>query len=172
MKIIAAVVGLFIASPAMAETALKPPLADIGFLVGRWQSDDGQVADTGETSKGESLITIEADGGALLRRDKTTTFDKNGESSSSFAQLMMIYREGDAVKAIYEDGEGHLIRYDSVTVTPGKAVTFNSAPGAGPVFRLTYEAKAPDVLAVTFGMIAPGSADLHLIASGTLRRAK
>lgn len=160
-----------LAAPALAQPPLKPPLADVAFLVGQWKADDGKVADTGETSRGTSVITIEADGNALLRRDTTQTF-KNGKPGGRFSQLMTIYAEAGSLRADYVDGEGHVIHYASADVTPGKAVTFTSAPGAGPSFRLRYELQSPRTLAVQFGMIAPGQITLHPIASGTLRRAR
>lgn len=172
MRLITVFVALCVASSAMAEPTLKAPLADLGFLVGEWKSDNGKVADTGGTSKGRSLISVEADGGAILRRDRTDVFDANGKPAGGFSQLMMIYPEGGAIKAVYEDGEGHLIHYDSSEVSPGSSVTFTSAPGAGPVFRLTYQRQSADTLSVRFGMIPPGLTDFHLIASGTLKRAK
>lgn len=55
-------------------------------------------------------------------------------------------------------------------VTPGKAVTFATAPGAGPVFRLTYQAESPQLLKVTFGMVPPGQTEFRVIATGSLRR--
>ncbi len=69
---------------------------------------------------------------------------------------MLIYPEGDAIKAVYEDGERHLIHYTSTALTAGKSVTFESAPGPGPVFRLSYSLTAPDTLSVTFGMVTAG----------------
>ena len=157
------------ASAVFAQAPLKPDLAGLGFLVGQWKSNDGKVADTDGTSNGTSTISIEADGTALLRRDHTETFDAKGKSSSGFDQIMTIYSENGTVHADYVDGEGHVIHYASATVVAGKSVTFDSAPGAGPAFRLVYELQAPATLAVSFGMTQSGQ--FHPIASGTLTRA-
>lgn len=163
-------VALCGASPAFAQAALKPDLAGLGFMVGQWKSDDGKVADTGGTSNGTSTISIEADGAALLRRDHTETLDAKGKSTGGFDQIMTIYSENGALHADYVDGEGHVIHYTSASVVAGKSVTFDSAPGAGPVFRLVYELRAPTTLAVSFGMTQSGQ--FHPIASGTLTRAQ
>jgi len=160
--------ALCCASAVFAQAPLKPDLAGLGFLVGQWKSNDGKVADTDGTSNGTSTISIEADGTALLRRDHTETFDAKGKSSSGFDQIMMIYFENGAVRADYVDGEGHVIHYASANVVAGKSVTFDSAPGAGPAFRLVYELQAPATLAVSFGMTQSGQ--FHPIASGTLSR--
>jgi hypothetical protein len=85
---------------------------------------------------------------------------------------MLIYPDTGGLKADYVDGEGHAIHYTSATVTPDKSVTFTSAAGQGPVFRLTYEAQSLDVLAITFGMTPPGQSEFRPIATGTLKRAR
>jgi hypothetical protein len=158
------------ASPGFAQTTLKPDLAGLGFMVGQWKSDDGKVSDTGGTSNGTSTISIEADGAALLRRDHTETFDAKGKSTGGFDQIMTIYSENGALRADYVDGEGHVIHYTSASVVAGKSVTFDSAAGGGPVFRLVYELSAPATLAISFGMTQSGQ--FHPIASGTLTRAQ
>lgn len=170
MKFLAFAVSVCLASPAIAQTALKPALAPLGFLVGNWKSDDGKVADTGGTSKGGSLVSVQSDGWALLRQDHTELFDKDGKPAGGFHQTMVIYPDNGAIHADYVDGEGHAIHYVSAEVAPGKSVTFAGAPGQGPVFRLTYELQAPGVLMVTFGMTPPGQTEFRPIATGTLRK--
>jgi hypothetical protein len=170
--LLALALALGLSSPAIAQSTLKPELAGIAFLVGDWSTGagTGKVIDTGGTSTGSSHVTIEADGGALLRRDHTQTFDKNGKPAGGFSQLMMIYSQGGTIRADYEDGEGHVIHYTSAKVTPGKSVTFSSAPDDGAVFQLTYEFKAPDTLAITFGLTPRGTTVFHPIATGTLTK--
>lgn len=170
MKLCAAALAASLAVPAMAATPLAPEIAGAGFLVGTWRSDDGVVADAGQTSKGTSIISVEADGHALLRRDHTVTFDKSGKAAEDFSQVMLITPGNGTLMADYADGGGHVIHYVSATIISGKSVVLKSAPGAGPVFQLGYELKAPDTLTVTFGMIPPGQTELHAIAQGTLHR--
>jgi len=162
--------SLCLASPALAQGALKPTLAPLGFLVGNWKSDDGKVAETGGTSKGGSTISAQSDGWALLRQDHTELFDKDGKPAGGFHQTMVIYPDNGAMHGDYVDGEGHAIHYVAAEIAAGKSVTFSSAPGQGPQFRLRYELEAPGVLAVSFGMIPPGQKEFHPIASGTLRK--
>jgi hypothetical protein len=184
MRLITAAAILLLATQAIAQpsdidardraylTGIKVALLPIAFLLGNWESGEGKVADTGGTSKGGSVMTMESDGSAILRRDHTELFDKAGKPAGSFHQTMLIYPEGPTLKADYVDGEGHAIHYVSATVTPGKSVTFTSAAGQGPVFRLTYELQSADVLAITFGMTPPGANEFRPIATGTLKRAK
>ena len=173
--IIAGWLSLFLVAPAFAQPVLKPALQPLAFLVGSWDSGEGKVADTGGTSKGGSVFTVESDGAAILRRDHTELFDKAGHPSGGFHQTMLIYSDNDRLKADYVDGEGHAIHYAAVKMVAGKSVTFmgvNDARDRGPTFKLTYDMKAPGMLAVDFGMTPPGGSEFHAIATGTLKRAK
>jgi len=105
MRLITATVLLLLATPALAAPALKPALAPVAFLVGTWVSGEGKVADTGGKSKGGSMMTVESDGSAILRRDHTETFDRAGKPAGSFHQTMLIYPDNGGLKADYVDGE-------------------------------------------------------------------
>jgi hypothetical protein len=168
-----ALTTLALATPALAQPALKGPLAGLSFLVGAWKADAGKVADTGQTSVGTSSFTAEADGNALLRRDRTELTNPDGKAAGGFSQVMLIHAAGAGLGAAYVDGEGHVIRYEKVTVKPGRSAVFTSASGDGqPAFRLSYELKGPDALQVDFGMLPPGSSTLRPIATGVLHRVK
>jgi hypothetical protein len=158
-------------SGANAQTVtLKPELSPIGFLVGQWVNGSGKVSDTGGTAKGTSSIEPEAGGSVLLRRDHTELFGPDGKSTGRFDQIMMIYAESGTLHADYADGD-HIIHYTSATVVPGHSVTFATAavPGA-PTFSLTYEASAPDTLAIQFEMEPPSQTTFRPIATGTLHK--
>ena len=166
---------MLLATPAFAEPALKPALAPLAFLVGDWDSGEGKVAETGGTSKGGSVFTVESDGAAILRRDHTELFGKDGKPAGGFHQTMLIYPDGNNLHADYVDGEGHAIHYTAVETVAGKSITFmgmNEAQDRGPTFKLTYDMKAPGTLAVSFGMTAPGGSEFRPIATGTLKRAQ
>jgi hypothetical protein len=172
MRPLAFTLALALAAAPAAAAPPKGPLAGLAFLVGEWRADDGVVPDVHGVSRGRSTIAAEANGAALVRRDRTEVFDAAGKPINAFEQSMLVYAEAGGVKADYVDGEGHVIHYVSAEVVPGQAVTFVSAPGAGPVFRLRYEAKGADAVAVTFGLTPPGGAPFQTIATGTLRRAR
>jgi hypothetical protein len=159
-----------VAVSAFSQAPAKISIADLEFLVGRWGAGVGVVAETGGTSKGSSVITIEANGMALLRRDHTDLFDKAGKPTGGFESLMLIYPEGDTWRAEYTDGQ-HVIHYREAQVVAGKSVTFLSAREAGaPIFRLRYDLATPAELNVDFGIAPPGAATFNPIASGSLRR--
>ncbi len=172
MKAILLAVVLAAAPAAASAQPLKPGLAGLDFLLGRWTSvAPGAVAETGGTATGVSSFTAEAGGQVILRRDHTELRDTKGAAQGGFDQLMTIWPEGGAVRADYADGT-HIIHYTAAEVAPGRSVTFSSAaaPGA-PAFRLTYAATAPGMMTVTFGMVPPGDAPFQPIATGSLRRA-
>jgi hypothetical protein len=160
----------FLLSGAALAQSVSPQLAGLSFLIGNWQAGRGNVAETGETSKGHSTFTLEAGGNVILRKDRTELFSASGTPAGSFDQVMMIYPEGDAIRADYSDGT-HVIHYIRADVVAGRSVTFVSASRAdAPTFRLRYELPDPTTLAVTFEMAPPGSTTFHPIATGTLTR--
>src|ERR1700761_9146497 len=126
----AAIAAICAGSPALSQPALQTPLAALGFLVGHWSSGNGVVADTGGTSKGVSDIIVDANGGALLRRDHTDLFDKSGKPAGGFDQIMLIYPEAGTLRADYSDGQ-HVIHYTKADVVSGKSVVFTSAAPSG-----------------------------------------
>lgn len=167
-----AVAMALLAGAAGAQSApLKLGLAGLAFLIGDWASGRGRVAQTGGTSTGSSSIEPVAGGAALLRRDHTNLFDASGKSAGGFDQVMMIYPQGDTLRADYVDG-GHVIHYTSAVVVAGKSVTFASEARPGvPAFRLSYTLATPATLAVSFSMAPPGTTEFHPIATGTLTKA-
>jgi hypothetical protein len=62
----------------------------------------------------------------------------------------------DKARANYYDNEGHIIEYIAEWSADGTNLTFNSKPGSGPQFRLTYKKLTPDSFSVTFEMAPPG----------------
>lgn len=174
MRIAAVVIIAFLTfgTVARAQTVqLKPELAGLLFLAGRWGSGSGIVAETGGSSRGTSIITSDANGGVLLRRDHTDLFDASGKATGAFDQVMMIYAEGGAIHADYADGD-HVIHYTSATVVPGSSVIFATAISAGaPAYRLSYTKTDADTLAIRFEIEPPGQSAFRPIATGTLKRA-
>lgn len=170
MKTIAIALALAGVAASVEAQTLKPELAGLSFLVGKWSSGKGVVAETGGSSAGSSNFKVEANGAVLLRQDRTELFDKAGKPTGAFDQVMMIYSENGALHGDYSDGT-HIIHYVDADVSQGKSVAFSSTKNAGaPVFRLTYTLTAPDTLSVSFGIIPPGGTAFAPIATGTLRR--
>jgi hypothetical protein len=166
----AASLGLLLQMAAGARAApLAQALSGLDFLLGAWTCGDGKVAETGGSSKGASVMTGEAGGAVLLRRDHTELFDKSGKPAGNFEQIMTIYNEHGSIHADYFDGS-HIIHYVSASIIPGRSVIFTTAfvPGA-PAFRLIYEVSGRS-LSVDFAMAPPGQTNFRPIAAGTLQR--
>ncbi|MGE5497543.1 MAG: hypothetical protein ACM3Q2_05720 [Syntrophothermus sp.] len=70
---------------------------------------------------------------------------------------MIIYREGNLIKASYYDNEGHKIDYAvSVALDPLK-ITFESAPSqSAPQFRLIYDFLSGKKVNNIFEIAMPG----------------
>jgi hypothetical protein len=172
MRIYAALYCLMltVSMPAMASE-VAPDLSGVAFLTGEWVAGKGVVADTGGTSTGRSIMSAEAGGHVLLRRDHTDLFDPSGKPAGGFDQIMMIYPEGGTLRADYSDGS-HVIHYDHAEIEPRRSVTFTSVARPGqPVFRLSYFLSAPDRIAIAFAVQPPGSSTFQPIANGILTRA-
>lgn len=177
-----AVAGLVLAglgSPAIAEApappsppppSLAPALAPVAFLVGNWAGFDGTVAQTGGSARGTSVVTPEAGGAVLLRRDHTEVRDASGVPMGGFDQIIIIYAVGETLHADYTDGR-HVILYNDAKIDPGRSVVFTSSAGVGLArFRLTYRVDGPTTLAVDFSMTSPGKDDFQSVAQGHLHR--
>jgi hypothetical protein len=88
---------------------------------------------------------------------------------------MTIYVEGDSVRALYVDNEGHVIRYVSPTTGDAgasSAVLVSDPSQQGPAFRLTYVPTAEGAVAGTFEIARPGSTDFKAYLSWRMSRPK
>jgi hypothetical protein len=131
--------------PMAAQTAAnsKPdPWKALNFLEGTWTAK--ALGDSGAAASGRYTFQRELDGHVLARH---STSDPNCKGPATFdcahGDLLYIFEDspGQALKAIYFDNEGHVIRYDVSTPT-STSVIFLSEPASGPQFRLTYELKS------------------------------
>jgi hypothetical protein len=103
----------------------------LDFLAGQWIG----VAGAKETPLGPGQGTFsfqpELNHKILVRRNQARY-----DSGVSHDDLMIIYLEG-APRAIYFDTEGHTIHY-RLTFPAPESVVFDSEPGPGPAYRLSY----------------------------------
>ena len=152
------------APPAAAVS----PLAALQFLVGEWIGVGS--GKPGETSAGGFTLAPDLDGKVLLRTSFAEYPARPGHKGSSrHDDRMVIFPEAGALKAIYFDNEGHVIRY--LVVSTGKSVIFESEAAApGPRFRLVYEAKGADTVSIVFSIAPPGSLAYRPYVTATARR--
>ena len=133
----------------VAQAASPDPFAPVRFLQGVWQ---GTGTGAPGSAAGTFSFDFQLDGKALLRHNATVVTPGKGPAAAH-DDLMVIFPEGGALRALYLDNEGHVIHY---TGTPlAKGIAFLSEPGPGPRFRLTYLATAPDTVTTTFELAFP-----------------
>jgi hypothetical protein len=140
---------------ASTQTASPDLWADWKFLLGEWSAGESSGV-PGQASKGGFTLTADLGGEILLRKNHAEYPAAQGHPAFSHDDLMIIYRDGGATKAFYDDSEGHLIHYD-VTVSPDKKqIVFLSEKGAaGPQYRLTYEDMHAGAVRVLFEIAPP-----------------
>lgn len=142
-----ALCGFAFAQGSKAES--PTPLKGLDFLVGTWVGEG-----SGDPGKGSGEFTFkhELDNRVLLRNNFAEYPATADRPAFRHDDLMITYSEAGALKAIYFDSEGHVIRYN-VTATPN-SVVFLSEP-SGPVYRLSYLVKDPTHVAIKFEIAPP-----------------
>lgn len=160
--------ALWLLLPGLALSAPPPdPLAGLAFLVGEWAAVAGG-GEPGQAVGGGFSLQRDLGGAVLVRRSRAEYAPRPGQARGEVHHdLMVIHPEGGGLRAVYFDSEGHVIRY-AVTVEDGRA-TFESEPGPGPRFRLVYQRKGADEVAIAF-LIAPPGKDFRAYLSGSARR--
>jgi len=80
----------------------------------------------------------------------------NGRPATIHDDLMIIYQEAGATKALYFDNENHVIHYDvSLSADKKKVVFLSEKTASAPQFRLTYEDAGPGTLKISFEIAPP-----------------
>lgn len=117
---------------------------------------------------GGFTFAIELDGRVGVRRGRSELAPAAGEAARTVHQdLTVVYPRGKGLTALYWDDEGHVIRY--AVRTEAGIVIFESEPGPGPRFRLTYARRGPDLVEIAFAVAPPGKPfETHV--SGLARR--
>ena len=108
------------------------PLKPLAFLEGTWEA----------IPSGTYTFAKELGGHVLVRHS----------SAADHVDLLYVYPEDQALKAIYFDNEGHVIHYTVSTPSPNTVVFLSDQ------FRLSYELKDA-VLSGKFQMRMPGQTE-------------
>ena len=125
------------------------------FLLGDWVGEG--TGAPGEATGGFSF-SFDLERKILVRRNRADYPATKDRPASSHTDLMVIYHgpDGQTVRAIYFDNEGHVIHY-SVTMTPDQnSLTFLSDPlPSTPRFRFTYNKAKTDSMTFKFEIAPP-----------------
>ena len=140
-----------------AAPASPDPWASARFLVGSWTAKATGGAALAQ-SAGNYSFRFELAGHVLARHAPTSACTAPDESECRHNDLLYLYPEGSALKAIYFDNAGHVIHYDVSTPQASTLVLLSDAAQPGPQYRLTYSL-AGGVLAGKFEMKLPGQTD-------------
>ena len=144
---------------------------DWNFLLGEWDLGQGGGV-PGKASSGYFSLTPDLGGQILVRKNHSEYSATSGKPVIVHDDLMIVYREAVAIKALYSDNEGHVIHYN-VSLSPDKKrITFLSERTTGqPQYRLTYENLGQDAVDVVFEIAPPDKPDqFSKYVEGVVRR--
>lgn len=163
---LAAIAALALAAGGAGGAEGASPLDALAPLLGTWDAQGGGAPGQG---KGTVAFAREVGGHAVVRRNAVTYPAAEGRPASAHEDLLVLYVEGTETKALYVDGEGHVIRYTATARSPGTLV-LASDPGPGPRFRLTHDWSAPGTLRIAFEIAPPGAKEFKTYAEGRATR--
>jgi hypothetical protein len=157
MRLLAA---LIIATAALPASAQNADWKQLDFLMGKWTAVAGDSLLGGGT--GASSFEFDLDRKIIIRRNFASY-----DSGVKHADLMIIYLDG-AMRAIYFDNEGHVIRYNVSVPAANRMVLESDGAQAGPKYRFTYWLEGA-LLHAKFEIAPPGG-EYKAYTGGTLKR--
>jgi hypothetical protein len=129
---------------------------DFDFLLGEWTWIGG-----GKPGQGNGVSTFrpELDGTVLVRKTHLDYPATKERAAFAHDDLIYVYHDpqDNSVRAIFFDGEGHVIRYALTAASGGSSVEFvsDAAPG-GTRCRMTYSRAGADSVTEKFEIAPPG----------------
>lgn len=147
-----ALLGIASLSAQTESSSLKP----LAFLEGTWEAKT-QQGTAGATAAGTYTFVKELGGHILARHSATADCKAPASYDCDHSDLLYVYQDGPALKAIYFDNEGHVIHYN-VMPGPNNAVFLSDPSIPGPQFRLVYDRKDV-VMSGKFQMRMPGQTE-------------
>lgn len=148
-------------------SASQDALGLLAPLLGRWvaELDPRAPGVTGWTTFSRDLGDR-----VVVRRNHASYPASQGKPASEHDDLMVVFVEDGRLRAEYFDSEGHLIRYDVQSPSPGTLVFLGDPHPGAPRFRLTYTGSGPGKVALTFEIAPPGATEFRPYISARLHR--
>jgi hypothetical protein len=161
MNWLTALVALFLVPCLLISMRAQQPRPtnewkDFDFLLGEWTWVGG-----GRPGQGNGVSTFqpELDGTVLVRKTHLDYPATKERAAFAHDDLIYVYHDpqDNSVRAIFFDGEGHVIRYALTTASSGNSVEFvsDAAPG-GTRCRMTYARTGADSVTEKFEIAPPG----------------
>lgn len=146
--------ALPLALAAQPPQSGKDPWSAWRFVLGDWVGEG-----SGQPGTATSAFSFHPalGGKVLVRKTHNDILATKDHPASTHEDLLVVYPEGSAKRAIYFDNEGHVIHYTASFSADGNTLTFLSAvePSA-PRFRLTYAKGKNGGLSINFEIAPPG----------------
>jgi len=156
----ALLVVLDLSSSNIALADQDNPWLALNFLQGTWAAN-AEGGSAGARSTSLYAFEYELKQHVLSRVSKSPVTCKGpAKFDCEHSDLLYIYQdaEGQPLKAIYFDNEGHVIHYNVSTPDATTVVFLSDASGTGPQFRLMYQRKNLTMYG-KFQMRMPGQED-------------
>jgi hypothetical protein len=156
----------------MQTTSVAPDWGALAGLVGEWVADSGSGGQPGMATRGGETWSRELDGHVLVRRDFSEYPASPMRPALRHEGLTVFSRSpSGALRARFDDNEGHSIDYD-VVVRDDSIVLTSATTQTLPTFRLTYEAVSSGYT-VQFETAPPDTpGEFRPYASGAIHRAR
>ncbi|HEX3949883.1 MAG TPA: hypothetical protein VHW95_08545 [Steroidobacteraceae bacterium] len=143
--------------PALSATADDPWKA-LSFLEGTWDART-QSGSAGAQVSGTYTFKPELKHHVLARHSEPAACKGPKAFDCKHSDLLYVYQEaeGQPLRALYLDNEGHVIHYVVSTPEATTALFVSEAPPSGPQFQLVYQLKDA-VMSGKFQIRMPGQA--------------
>ncbi len=141
---------------AQMPKVASDPFASLSFLVGTWSAQ--ARGSNGAAAVGSYSFDMELGNHVLARHSSTGECKGPADYDCGHSDLLYVYAEGRALKAIFFDNEGHVIHYDVSVPEPNTVMFLSDASAPGPLFRLMYVLK-DGVMSGKFQMEMPGQTE-------------
>jgi hypothetical protein len=125
------------------------------FLIGEWT---GKGSGSPGEAGGAFSFSFDLEEKILVRRNRAVYPATKEKPAYSHTDLMVIYKDGPATRAIYFDNEGHIINY-VVTVPqdlPTRVTFLSDISASAPRFRFVYRKVNNDSMTFQFDIAPPG----------------
>jgi hypothetical protein len=130
----------------------ESPLGRVAFVYGEWATKGPS-----ELGDCEGVATFAPDvENHVVTRRSWLKFSSGANAGTRHEDLLIIYPEGEELRAIYFDGEGHVIHYKVTTPSASTAVFESDPAQPGPRFRLTHAIRGKR-LETKFEIAMPGA---------------